>query len=189
METKNLLTARNRDEFRCWLEENSASELECWVIVKRGAPREDETFWYLDAVEEALCFGWIDSTTKKLPDGRTAQRFTPRRRGGRWTELNKARFRRMERLGCMTEAGRAAMPGEPFRIEPEVEAALRADPEVWANFLAFPPLYRRVRVDNVQYFRDRPELYVPRLRRLIECTKRGEMYGAWNDGGRLADDE
>ncbi len=44
-------------------------------------------------------------------------------------------------------------------------------------------------MDNVQYFRNRPELYVPRLRRLIERTKRGEMYGAWNDGGRLADDE
>lgn len=189
MELKNLLDVRDREAFRAWLSQNASTQTECWVAVKRGAPKDDSTFRYLDAVEEALCFGWIDSTVKKLPDGTSAQRFTPRRKGSRWTELNRARCRRMERLGRMTEAGRAAMPVEPFRIDPEVEAALRADPEVWANFTAFPPLYQRVRVDNVQYFRNRPERYFPRLRRLIECTKRGEMYGAWNDGGRLAGDE
>ena len=189
MELKNLLDARDREAFRQWLSENHATQAECWVAVRRGAPRDDGIFWYLDAVEEALCFGWIDSTQKKLPDGRIAQRFTPRKRGSHWTELNRARCRRLERLGRMTDAGRAALPEGAFRIEPDVEAALRADPLVWANFLALPPLYRRVRVDGVQWRRNRPAEFALRLNKLIEATRRSAMYGAWNDFGRLTDDE
>ena len=70
---------------------------ECWVAVKRGRPVDDGTFWYIDAVEEAMCFGWIDSTTKKTEDGVTVQRLAPRRKGSLWSELNKERCRRMER--------------------------------------------------------------------------------------------
>lgn len=66
MEPINLLSAKNRDELREWLKNNYASEKECWVVVKRGRPKDDGTFWYIDAVEEAMCFGWIDSTTKNL---------------------------------------------------------------------------------------------------------------------------
>ena len=61
---------------------------------------------YIDIVEEALCFGWIDSTNKKLPDGRLAQRLSPRRKGSNWTELNKQRCLDLEQRGLMTEAGR-----------------------------------------------------------------------------------
>ena len=64
---------------------------------------------YNDAVEEALCFGWIDSTLKKLPDGRLAQRLSPRRKGSHWTELNRARCKELEERGLMTDAGRAAL--------------------------------------------------------------------------------
>lgn len=65
MDVKNLLSAKNCDELREWLSENHYKESECWVVVKRGRPVNNETFWYIDAVEEAMCFGWIDSTTKK----------------------------------------------------------------------------------------------------------------------------
>ncbi len=61
MEFKNLLPAKNRDELRKWLSENYDKETECWGVVKRGRPVDDKTFWYIDAVEEAMCFGWIDS--------------------------------------------------------------------------------------------------------------------------------
>ena len=57
MAFKNLLPAKNRDELRQWLLENYNKESECWVVVKRGRPVDDETFWYIDAVEEAMCFG------------------------------------------------------------------------------------------------------------------------------------
>ena len=59
---QNILSIQSRDEFRQWLMTHHATEKECWVKVKRGRPVDDGTFWYIDAVEEAMCFGWIDST-------------------------------------------------------------------------------------------------------------------------------
>ncbi len=64
---------------------------------------------YIDVVEEALCFGWIDSTLKRLPDGRLAQRLSPRRKKSHWTELNKQRCQDLEDRGLMTPAGRRAL--------------------------------------------------------------------------------
>ena len=74
MEIHNLLDVKSRAELREWLIKNHKTEKECWVVVKRGRPTDDNTFWYIDAVEEALCFGWIDSTTKKIADDVTAQK-------------------------------------------------------------------------------------------------------------------
>ena len=127
MDFKNLLPAKNRDELRQWLLENHNKEDECWVVVKRGRPVDNETFWYIDAVEEAMCFGWIDSTTKKMDNGITAQRLAPRRKGSVWSELNKERCRRMERLGRMTDAGRAVLPDmseSDFVIDKDILMAL-----------------------------------------------------------------
>ena len=69
MSEKNILSVTDRQAFRYWLLEHSSVETECWVDVKRGKPTDPETFYYLDAVEEALCFGWIDSI-HKIIDGR-----------------------------------------------------------------------------------------------------------------------
>ena len=77
MEIHNLLDAKSRAELREWLMQNHKKETECWVVVKRGRPVDDDTFWYIDAVEEALCFGWIDSTTKKMADGVTVPKTLP----------------------------------------------------------------------------------------------------------------
>lgn len=188
MEPINLLAVKNRKEFRDWLAANHDREKACWVVVKRGRPKDEDTFWYLDAVEEALCFGWIDSTIKKLDTGETVQRFSPRRRGSAWTELNKERCRRLERLGLMTDAGRAVLPDlseAGFIVDDRVLAALREDPQVWEQFQTFPPLYRRVRLDGVQRSIGHPEIFENRLQKLIENTREGVLYGDWNDYGRL----
>jgi len=188
MEFTNLLPAQNRDELRQWLLENYNKEKECWVAVKRGRPTDTSTFWYIDAVEEAMCFGWIDSTTKKGEDGRQLQRLAPRRKGSLWSELNKERCRRMEKLGRMTDAGRAVLPDmseKGFVIDKDVLAALQADAEAWANFQQFPPLYQRVRIDTIQIKKKQPELFQSRLQKLVENSKKGIMYGEWNDNGRL----
>ncbi|MGO5939337.1 YdeI/OmpD-associated family protein [Akkermansia muciniphila] len=190
MEPVNLLKAKNRDELRQWLEQNHKIEKECWVVVKRGKPKGNNTFWYIDAVEEAMCFGWIDSTTKKLDNGITAQKLAPRRTGSLWSELNKERCRRMEKLGKMTEAGRSALPdmsSAGFIIDKEILKALQTDNEVWENFLKFPPLYQRVRIDTIQIKKKQPQLFQSRLQKLIKNTKKGIMYGEWNDNGRLSD--
>lgn len=182
----NILQLSNRADFRKWLIENHASEKECWIAVKRGKTPPHDSLWYLDAVEEALCFGWIDSTVKNM-DGVTLQRFGPRSKGGRWTELNKERCRRLERMGLMTESGRAACPdlNADFVIIPEILDAFRARSVAWSNFCAFPQLYQRVRIDNIQRVASKPELFAARLAKLIEASESGEMIGDWHDCGRL----
>ena len=159
----------------------------CWVHVKRGKPTDPAVFYYLDAVEEALCFGWIDSINKEIDDIRM-QRFTPRKKNGPWTELNKERVRRLEKLGLMTDAGRAVLPpmgARSFKIDPDIEVAMKRA-RVWSRFKSFPPLYQRVRAYNVFFYKKRdPLLYEKALTHLIEETKKGRLFGEWNDYGRL----
>jgi uncharacterized protein YdeI (YjbR/CyaY-like superfamily) len=184
----NILKAKNREELRLWLENNYETQKECWVIVKRGKPQNDDTFWYIDAVEEALCFGWIDSTVKKLDNGITIQRLSPRKKGSIWSELNKERCRRMEKLGKMTQAGKKVLPDmseKGFNIDIDILETLKKDEIVWANFHKFPSLYQRVRIDTIQIKKKNPQLFQKRLEKLIENTKKGIMYGDWNDNGRL----
>ena len=188
MEPINILKAKNRDELREWLEKNYNIQKECWVVVKRGRPKEDDTFWYIDAVEEAMCFGWIDSTAKRLENGITAQRLAPRLKKSLWSELNKERCRRMEKLGRMTDTGRAMLPNmspEGFVIDEDILKALKADLEVWENFQKFPTLYQCVRIDTIQIKKKNPDLFKSRLQKLVDNTKQGIMYGEWNDNGRL----
>ena len=178
MDFENLLPAKNRDELRQWLLENHDKEKECWVVVKRGRPVDDGTFWYIDAVEEAMCFGWIDSTTKKMENGITAQRLAPRRKGSLWSELNKERCRRMEKLGRMTDAGRAVLPDmseKGFVIDKDILKAFQLDNEAWNNFQQFPQLYQRVRIDTIQIKKKQPELFQSRLQKLLENSKKGIM--------------
>lgn len=101
----NVLPLSDAESFRRWLEANHDSQKECWLELRRGRPTDPDGFYYLDAVEVALCFGWIDSTQKIVGD-RRLQRFSPRTPKGPWSELNKERVRRLERLGLMTDAGR-----------------------------------------------------------------------------------
>ena len=188
-ELVNILDISDRHAFRAWLELHHADEPECWLHVKRGRPEDDGSFYYLDAVEEALCFGWIDSVHMQVGKVRM-QRFSPRKPGSPWTELNKERARRLERLGLMTDAGRKVLPAmgpRSFRFDPDVVDALKRA-RCWSKFRRFPPLYQRVRVYNLAFYKDRdPETYERGLANLIARTKKGETYGAWNDYGRLGE--
>lgn len=188
MEIHNLLKVKSRTELREWLLQNHDKATECWIVVRRGRPKEDGTFWYIDAVEEALCFGWIDSTTKKLPDNTTVQKLCPRKPRSNWSELNKERCRRMEKLGMMTDAGRAVLPDmsdNGFTIDKDIIKELKSDPLIWENFCQLPDLYKRVRIDTIQIKKRQPELFKSRLSKFIENTRKGILYGEWNDNGRL----
>jgi len=104
METTRELYLTNREEWREWLRENHGTKKEVWLIYYKehtGKPRIP----YEDAVEEALCFGWIDSTVKKIDDEKFAQKFTPRKSSSRWSKTNKRRATKMIKEGKMTEAG------------------------------------------------------------------------------------
>lgn len=187
MEFRNVLDCNDRRDFRVWLENNADKESECWVAVKRGKPTDEKRLFYLDAVEEALCFGWIDSTQREI-NGKRYQRFSPRRKDGNWTELNKERVRRLERLGLMTDAGRSVLPPmkkNDFIVDAEIEDALRAN-RAWTKYKSLPSLYRRVRVSNILFYKKRdPIAYQRMLDRFVRETKRGKTYGEWNDYGRL----
>ncbi|MCA5013678.1 MULTISPECIES: YdeI/OmpD-associated family protein [unclassified Enterococcus] len=187
MEIDNLLPVTTRQELRAWLQENSTTQKYCWVIV--SVKPEPNKIQYLDAVEEALCFGWIDGIKKKASETQTAQRLSPRGPKSSWTELNKERVRRLERLGQMTEQGRKVLPNmapASFKIDEEVEMRLKEEAIVYQNFLAFPELYRRIRIDTLQGYKEvQPEIFEKRLTKLIENTRANRMYGAWHDEGRL----
>ena len=117
MEVENLLHLVNRSELRQWLKENYNKEKCCWVVSYRSkCPPEWPAIPYIEEVEEALCFGWIDSTLKRLPDGRLAQRLSPRRAKSHWTQLNMDRCVDLEDRGLMTEAGRQAFESSCKRV-------------------------------------------------------------------------
>ena len=114
MEITVLLEFSQRQQLRDWLQKNHTSVTECWVILSRSKNPPVGVLPYLDVVEEALCFGWIDSTLKKLPDGRLVQRLSPRRKSSHWTELNKQRCQELESRGLMTQAGRDALENNGY---------------------------------------------------------------------------
>lgn len=187
MDIKNFLeNVRTRQDFRHWLKLNCETETQCFICSKRGNPKDYE-FCYIDAVEEAICFGWIDSVFKRDSSGRSLQKFTPRRKNSNWTELNKERARRQIRLGRMTEHGLKKLPDldEPFKILPEILEILQGECLLWVNFKNQPPLYNRIKLDNIQKVRKNKELYSLRLEKFISYTKKGELYGQWDDYGRL----
>lgn len=189
MEAKPVLEFSSRNELRNWLIANHDSHREAWVICNRSGKSDREGLPYLDIVYEVLCFGWIDSTVK-THDNRTLQRITPRKKGSNWTELNKERCRHLERSGLMTDAGRAVLPdnmdnGESCTDE-NILALLQSDKVFADNFARLPDLYKRVRIGNIRLKHGKdPNTYRRRLEKFIDCTRRGVMYGEWNDGGRL----
>lgn len=188
MEIENLIPVKSREELRVWLQENCKTEKSCWVVV-RMAPNP-ETLLYLDAVEESLCFGWIDGTKKKISETELAQRLSPRSKKSSWTELNKERVRRLEKLGLMREEGRKVLPDmdyDSFKIDGAIEQRLKEEKQVYENFMAFPALYTRVRIDTIQSVKDQPELFRSRLDKFITNTRENKMYGQWHDHGRLLD--
>lgn len=179
MDITTTFYAPDRDVWRQWLTDHHATATEIWLIFytrQSGKPSVP----YLHAVEEALCFGWIDGIQKKMDAERNAQRFTPRRPKGNWTELNKDRARRLIAAGKMTAAGYAVLPDltlHPLEIAPDILAALQADPQTWAHFQAFPDLYQRIRIGFIEEMRRQPAEFEKRLQNFLKKTQQNKMFG------------
>jgi len=109
MDIGETIYVTSRTEWRRWLEKNHASRDEIWLVQYKKATKKP-SINYMDAVEEAICFGWIDSFEKSMDTERYATRFSPRRPKSKWTETNRQRARKMEAEGKMTDAGRAKLP-------------------------------------------------------------------------------
>jgi uncharacterized protein YdeI (YjbR/CyaY-like superfamily) len=161
----------DRGKWRAWLEANSPSAPEVWLIYyNKGTNRP--RIAYADAVEEAICFGWIDSKIKKLDEARFAQLFTPRRPKSRWSTSNIARARKMIREGKMTAAGLKVFepgrrtPALPTQLPAPLEEQFRREITAWENFRRFPPSYQRLTIGWVAGAKQE-ETRLRRLRQLI----------------------
>ncbi|HZE58164.1 MAG TPA: YdeI/OmpD-associated family protein [Chthoniobacterales bacterium] len=184
MEIGQKLRVTTRKAWRAWLEKNHARKKEIWLVYatkKSGKARVP----YSDAVEEALCFGWIDGVMKSIDENYFAQRFSPRRSAkSQLSETNKERVRRMIRAGLMTPAGMEKIQGrmsEEFVLPPDIVAALKRDPQTWKNFQHFPKWYQRVRVGWLDMSRDNAEVFQARLRYFLKMTAQNKRYGHVHD--------
>ncbi|MFN2385268.1 MAG: YdeI family protein [Thermoanaerobaculia bacterium] len=152
MTRRELVHASTRAQWRAWLRRHHARRKEAWLVYAKahtGKPRVA----YADAVEEALCFGWIDSTAGRLDEDHFIQRFTPRTNTRNWSQLNLDRFDRLVADGRMTTAGLAKRPpgvkppARRFQSGDTVPAfitrALAQRTKAWNNFRALAPGYRR----------------------------------------------
>ena len=184
----NILTFKSFDEFYNWMLKNYKLNKEIFVEVKKGEPKDDGKLYYIDAVYMALCFGWIDSTTRSI-NGKLVQRFSPRVKKSPWTELNKERCKWLEKQGKMQEDGRIALKNsQEFKISQKMLEIINSDKELKENFYKFPEIYQRLRIDSIQRhfpYKDRKEMYEKQIINFIKQTKLVKMYGNMNDYGRI----
>ena len=129
-------------------------------------------------MEEALCFGWIDSTNRKLDELHCIRRFTPRKPGSPYSQPNIERLIWLDERGMLHPAVRAeVLPviRKPFVFPEDILAALRQDETVWANYQQFSEPYRRIRVAYIDAARRRPEEFQKRLDSFLDKTRRGKL--------------
>ena len=150
---------KTRNQWRKWLEKNHSTCPGVWLIYYKKETGK-RNFDYAEAVEEALCFGWIDSIAQKLDDKRTMQKFTPRKPKSAWSKLNKQRIEKLIEQKLMTAAGLSkieeakrngswdALNSSDFHAEnnslpDDLEKVLHKDKKALENFRGFPPGYRK----------------------------------------------
>ena len=180
-----MVEVANRAGWRAWLERNHASPTGAWLVLRRrrGAGVDLD---YEAAVEEALCFGWVDSTAGTIDDERTKLYFAPRKPTSGWAATNKARIERLLAAGLMAAPGLAAIErakangtwtlldsAERLEVPSDLEAALLPHPTAAANFAAWPPSVRKLALTQIAYAK-RPDTRAQRIRKLIELAERGE---------------
>ena len=179
------LDVRTRSAWRAWLKKHHRSAAEIWLVFHKqhtGTP----CLGYEDSIEEALCFGWVDSLVRRLDDARFARKFTPRKPDSAWSPSNRRRYASLEKRGLLEEAGRANAPGAKVAIPPPrrawttvpkyMEQALKANGAAWRNFEQLAPGYRRKYIGWVDSAK-REETKQRRLREAVTLLAKGEKLG------------
>ena len=179
MNISRTLYITNPKDWRKWLKQHHKTEAEIWLVYPRkatGVPRIE----YNDAVEEALCFGWIDSIIKTLDDEHTVQRFSPRKPKAKYSQANIERLRTLvaqkKVIKEVAETLTEVLSAE-FIIPPDILKAVQADKEAWKNFQNFSDAYIRIRVAFIDGARKRPEEFKKRLRYFIEMSAKNKQIG------------
>jgi uncharacterized protein YdeI (YjbR/CyaY-like superfamily) len=179
MEITQTLYITRRKDWRNWLKKNYKTEPEIWLVYPKkgtGKPRIE----YNDAVEEALCFGWIDSLVKKLDGDHTVQRFSPRKPKAKYSQANIERLRTLVvQKKVVREVADTLndILNEEFVIPPDILKALQFDRQAWEHFQKFSDSYIRIRVAFIDAARKRPDEFQKRLRHFIEMTEKNKTFG------------
>jgi len=158
MENERLLYVATSREWRSWLEQHYDSCKEIWLVYYKKHTRKP-SIPYVEAVEEAICFGWIDSTIRRIDNEKYAQKFTPRNASSQWSLLNIERAKKLIKSGRMTEAGlkkyheteinpRKIIAEPPMKAEPVMHPlflkALQENADARRQFNLFPPSYQKL---------------------------------------------
>lgn len=173
----NIFKASDRAEWRQWLNEHFETEKEIWFVFPSKAAGE-QSISYNDAVEEALCFGWIDGQAGTLDNTHGIRRFTPRREGSPYSRPNIERLIWLDGQGMIHPKVRPlVLPiiNEPYIFPEDILAEIKKDPETWANFERFSDSYRRIRVAYIDAARKRPDEFRKRLANFIGKTKANKL--------------
>ena len=135
---------------------------------------------YNDAVEEALCFGWIDSTAKRVDDVFYAQRFSPRNPRSEYSQANKERLAKLLQQGKVIESVRATL-GDTFSTEfvapSDILKEIEANKVAWENYQKFSPEYQRIRIAFIDRARKRPDEFRKRLKYFVKMTEKNKQFG------------
>jgi len=179
MEPLKTFFTSERQKWREWLSENFDKENEIWFVFPKKASGEN-SLSYNDAVEEALCFGWIDSTVKNLDSLHKIQRFSPRRKGSAYSRANVERLIWLESQGLVHPKVRDSIHdiiNAPYEFPADILEVIRSDKEAWENYEKFPEAYKRIRIAYIEGARKRPLEFKKRLESFIRKTKENKMIG------------
>jgi uncharacterized protein YdeI (YjbR/CyaY-like superfamily) len=176
--------APDRDAWRDWLAKNHASECEVWLVFYKLHARR-ATVAYLEALDEALCFGWIDSLVKRLDDDRYARKFTPRKPDSKWSDINRKRYAELKASGRMmppglerppTNRSYGALPKAPAKVPPYIQKAIKAEPAAQSYFESLAPSHRRAYIMWIDSAK-RLETKARRLNDAIRMLQAGKKLG------------
>ncbi len=176
--TQTLYITRRKD-WHDWLKKNHKTEKEIWLVYPKkgtGKPRIE----YNDAVEEALCFGWIDSIIKTLDAESTVQRFSPRKPKAKYSQANIERLRALvAEKKVIKEVAKTLGDGlnQEFIIPSDILSAIQENKNAWKHFQAFSDSYIRIRIAFIDGARKRPMEFQKRLRHFLEMTEKNKLFG------------
>ena len=179
MKVTKTLHVTDRKKWRAWLRKHYKTEKEIWLVYYKKATGKSR-IEYNDAVEEALCFGWIDSIVKTLDQERSAQRFSPRKPKSKYSPANKERLRKLLKQRKVIKEVRETLgniTGEKFEVSKDILKAIQSNEEAWKHFQKFSKAYKRIRIGFIEGARNRPVEFKKRLRYFIKMTEKNKQYG------------
>ena len=179
MENYETLYVTNRKDWRAWLEKNYDSEREIWLVFPKKSSGKSRIS-YNDAVEEALCFGWIDSKVKNIDEENSAQRFSPRNPKSQFSQPNRERLKWLVKENMLHPSVQDSVKKvlkEKFVFPSDIISAIKRDKIGWGNYQKFSPSYKRIRIAYIDAARKRPEEFKKRLSHFIKKTKENKKIG------------